>query len=144
MGTNYYATSEECPCCRRKVDMLHIGKSSAGWAFTLRIDTDLEIYSWTAWKKHLKGRIIVDEYGTRITMKRLREIVELRTGDIGKGPPPRGSASWDEFAKSTGAVVDYDLGLLRHEPQTNPMNDVNPFCIAHGKGSWDLVVGEFC
>lgn len=136
MGTNYYVTSEECPCCRKKADQLHIGKSSGGWVFTLRLHPDLGIYSWSAWKKHLKGRIIVDEYGSRISMKRLREIVEQRTGDVGKGLPPHGSASWDAFATSTHAVVDYELGLLRHK--------VSDFCVEHGKGSWDCVVGEFC
>lgn len=36
MGTNYYVTTNICPCCQRGDKPMHIGKNSSGWAFTFR------------------------------------------------------------------------------------------------------------
>jgi hypothetical protein len=35
MGTNYYMPVEKCDHCGHKPKALHIGKSSAGWCFSL-------------------------------------------------------------------------------------------------------------
>lgn len=37
MGTNYYLRTTPCPTCGHHVGDLHVGKSSAGWYFGLRI-----------------------------------------------------------------------------------------------------------
>lgn len=37
MGTNYYLQKNVCGCCGRPEKQIHIGKSSAGWAFALRV-----------------------------------------------------------------------------------------------------------
>jgi hypothetical protein len=37
MGTNYYLRQPPCPYCNNTPVQLHIGKSSSGWNFALRI-----------------------------------------------------------------------------------------------------------
>ena len=61
MGTNYYLTFNECDCCKR-MDKIHIGKSSAGWYFSLHV-TD-ELNSLDKWIETFKeaGTHIVNEY----------------------------------------------------------------------------------
>lgn len=52
MGTNYYLRlkSEICPHCGRGDEgLLHIGKSSAGWCFSLHVMN--RIQSLDDWKK---------------------------------------------------------------------------------------------
>lgn len=57
MPTNYYLhkKTDTCPTCGHREPPQHIGKSSVGWCFTLRIDpergiTDLDdwIAKWSA------------------------------------------------------------------------------------------------
>ena len=38
MGTNYYwQESEPCAACGRGYEQVHVGKSSAGWCFSLHV-----------------------------------------------------------------------------------------------------------
>ena len=64
MGTNFYLHSKPCECCGRADEPLHIGKSSAGWAFALHVYPENEIKNLDDWKKILRetdGQIF-DEY----------------------------------------------------------------------------------
>jgi hypothetical protein len=80
MGTNYYLKSVRCEHCNRGSGDLHIGKSSGGWTFALRIypaDGDGEpnwraqdfdgaitaIESLDDWRPLFAKYGIVDEYG---------------------------------------------------------------------------------
>lgn len=70
MGTNYYATvkSQECEYCGRADEVTrHIGKSSAGWAFTVRTYEDIaDLQDWDEWVT-ANNPVITDEYGEEVT-----------------------------------------------------------------------------
>lgn len=143
MGTNYYVEQEACACCHRGPNSLHLGKSSGGWRFSLHVIPELGLNDLKAWRKFLKGKKIVDEYGSRITQKGMLEIITMRRGDVGKGPPPSycmggGSewSSWEAYAEATSAEVDWKHGLLKHKL-------LEGHCVGHGPGPWDYIVGEF-
>jgi len=47
MGTNYYWHSNPCTKCHRADEVLHIGKSSVGWAFSLhRVEGFTDFCDW--------------------------------------------------------------------------------------------------
>jgi hypothetical protein len=66
MGTNYYLAENRCDHCNRFDHIMHIGKSSMGWAFNFQgyRHSYKPVLSWADWKEYLKDRLIVDEYGT--------------------------------------------------------------------------------
>lgn len=145
MGTNYYASRGKCACCGTDTK-LHIGKSSLGWCFLLRLYPERGLTSWTTWRRYLDGMTITDEYGTVITKKALIEVITKRRGAVGVGPPPykdplvTGSlhwSSWEQFANANGARVDYLFNLLRHKVDGR-------LCTRNAVGPWDETHSEFC
>ena len=78
MGTNYYHRTNICPECGR-YDEQHIGKSSAGWAFTFQ--SAQGIRSYKGWLKVLEGGgKIYDEYGREVSLEELKALVEAKKG----------------------------------------------------------------
>lgn len=95
MGTNYYWTENVCECCGRK-DLIHIGKSSYGWAFSFRghsttdkwkylpteagneicLEYEVELYSWKQYKEFLKNKIIYNEYNEIVDYNWFVDFVE--------------------------------------------------------------------
>lgn len=69
MGTNYYLTNNQCDKCGRKEEDLHIGKSSVGWYFSLRIYPDKNINNLNDWVELFgkDGVVIINEYEDEIT-----------------------------------------------------------------------------
>jgi hypothetical protein len=67
MGTNYYYIVPKCPTCGNR-DILHIGKSSAGWKFMFRAHPEKEIKAFRDWVRVLSrgDGHIEDEYGRKI------------------------------------------------------------------------------
>lgn len=65
MSTNYYLRgAAACAHCGRGADLgRHIGKSSSGWAFGLRIYPDEGIASLDDWRPLFERHGVVDEYG---------------------------------------------------------------------------------
>jgi hypothetical protein len=137
MGTNYYEVAQPaCPHCGRDHDQLHIGKSSAGWCFSLHVIPAMNLNDWPDWESRLSdGRPIEDEYGKRITLAELREIVTDRGRD-GRDweQSPYGYPSWPEFHRRNHSQPG-PKGLLRHQ--------LSRWCVGHGAGTWDLLPGEF-
>lgn len=97
MGTNYYYTTrEELPDERitlaghkvrvYKNHRLHIGKSSAGWAFALHVYPEDYPRNYDHWIDMLhdggRGRI-VDEYGEELTVEEMLAVI-LERGDPGE------------------------------------------------------------
>jgi len=82
MGTNYYWARNNCNHCQRH-DRVHIGKHSGGWMFSFHA-TDT-IKSWSDWKKELGESVdpfpITNEYGDRLTLANLVEVVEGSRND---------------------------------------------------------------
>ena len=75
MGTNcYFFPSPKCDSCEREFEPMHMGKSSAGWAFSLHTypQEPKSIHDLIDWiefiVKHPKGRI-ENEYGEKHTLE---------------------------------------------------------------------------
>jgi hypothetical protein len=102
MSTNFYwrETDESvCPCCGRVNELLHIGKSSAGWAFQLRIHPSREINSLEDWiKLWCKKGAIVNEYGIFISIVEMLTCIMVRPSNIKHSDytgVSRGPGTWD-------------------------------------------------
>jgi len=77
MGTNYDLHYHFCPRCKRK-DAIHLGKSSAGWKFSLQYNGGKYYKNWKEMKEFLakvEGKII-SEYGEEITLNEFIKLVE--------------------------------------------------------------------
>jgi hypothetical protein len=127
MGTNFYAEVNHCDHCGR-FEELHIGKSSAGWCFSLHVIPEENLNSLEDWKELLSkpSTKIRDEYGSPIPLDELLNRITNR--------------SWknivhDDIFMRQNHAVDGPNGLLRHQ--------VGPYCVGHGEGTWDLIPGEF-
>ncbi len=128
MGTNYYLHRDICPHCGRGDERLHIGKSSAGWCFSLHVDADEGINSLDDWKAlwsapHTK---IVDEYGREHSCDQMLETILERAW-------PQRERSLEYYAANQAEPGPNNL--MRHA--------INRFCVGHGEGTYDLIVGEF-
>lgn len=130
MGTNYYLyEKQDCECCGRPFDPLHIGKSSGGWCFTLHIIPGDRINTLDDWRElwHKPGTVIRDEYGKTVSMFEIEEIITAR-----EWPARQTSKLW--FKENSAERGPNNLA--RHKID-------GVFCIGHGEGPWDYVVGEF-
>jgi len=133
VGTNYYVT-EEVPCehCGRGGELRHIGKSSSGWCFSLRVYPDEGINSLDDWKRFWAGKRMEDEYGKEVSEEELIECITDRDWPgRDNREPPGGCASWREFDRMNHSKPG-PRGLLRH---THKSRD--------GEGTWDYIEGEF-
>lgn len=80
MGTNYYLDEEVCPHCRRPGKRLHIGKSAAGWAFLLHVDSDEGLNGLKDWvyRWERPNSLIVDEHGRPVAPLVMFDIIARR------------------------------------------------------------------
>jgi hypothetical protein len=133
MGTNYY--TEECQCdhCGRGGKRLHIGKSSAGWVFALHVVPESGLNDLGDWERFWEGKTIVDEYGQDIEASEMINIITNRSGGK-KESAPYGYKDWSSFHLENSSEPG-PRNLLRHQ--------INEGCIGHGRGTWDLIIGEF-
>ena len=132
MGTNYYWHADPpCPCCNREWESRHIGKASGGWCFGLHVYPDEGINDLKDWEKLWKkpGSIIKDEYGAVCTPKEMKKVVTRRKW-TGRNLPK--NAQW--FQQNSAQLGPNNLTRARIDAR---------HCIGHGKGTWDLIVGEF-
>lgn len=133
MGTNFYMVKGEHPPEGHfdhplnpllkhgtgRPPMIHIGKSSGGWCFALRVYPDHGVYTladWRAFASRLVGEgwRVEDEYGTEHTLDNLWRVVE-REG-------------WEE--------LNIKYPFRRHEVD-------NRYCVGNGEGLYDYMIGEF-
>lgn len=138
MGTNFYHHQNVCDHCGRGDEPRHIGKSSAGWCFSLHVYPEEGIHDLGEWIEHLttKGGLIKDEYGSILSLKELSDVITKREGNPDRTRKPIMYESWEDFHQKNKSE-DGPQGLVRSKigPATR--------CIGHGKGTWDLMVGEF-
>ena len=80
MGTNYYMTVDACQCCGRGTQDLHVGKSSAGWVFSLNTHPDNGLDGLDDWQAAWANHPIKDEYGRTISAAEMLRIVTERAG----------------------------------------------------------------
>ena len=127
MGMNYYLRYNICPTCGR-YDEKHIGKSSYGWCFGLHIYPEEEVETLEDWVAVLKadGAEIYNEDGEEVKFKDLLDTI------VNRSHPQPTSAEW--LADNAG--VPGPNNLARHKIDGH-------FCVGHGKGTWDYLIGEF-
>ena len=139
MGTNYYLHKKVdiCPTCGRSdpFEPLHIGKSSAGWCFSLRVYPDADdieeglpknLEDWKAlWS--LPNYTIFDEYRREVSPDEMLEKITKRTW---------GESNRDEHFYRNNHAIEGPNGLLRHKLEPG-------HCIGHGDGTYDLIAREF-
>lgn len=143
MGTNYYTVKVyRCEACGHGIvsddKERHIGKSSAGWCFSLRVYPEDDINTLDDWKVILKRSCIQDEYGSTIPYEEMFKIITQRSSPNTFDKPPCGvtpSITWEEFHRSNQSQFGPN-GLLRHR--------TGDHCVGHGEGTWDYLEGEFC
>jgi hypothetical protein len=138
MGTNYYwHEKDECACCGRPYEPKHIGKSSSGWVFALRVypeDGINDVDDWeTRWKT--PGSKIVDEYGQKLDAADMMITIMARARPERWDEQPSMYSDWETFHRINHSEKG-PAGLLRHQIDGR-------HCIRHGAGTWDCMAGEF-
>jgi hypothetical protein len=140
MGTNYYLRIEPCKHCGRSDEELHIGKSSAGWCFSLHVIPENNINTLYDWIEKFPTGKIFDEYGVEISIGNMLDTILNRSWhkhdenkDWSKDPFYN---SWKDFHNQNNSEFGPN-NLLRSKINGG-------HCIGHGEGTYDLKIGEFC
>lgn len=128
MGTNYYTpASGPCDCCGQETTKeLHIGKSSAGWCFSLHVIPEMNLNTLDDWKAFLRGKRIYDQYDNFVKYDDLMEIITERSFER------HASEIFDDF---NGHAELGPNGLLRAKAGIHG--------VTHGEGTWDYIPGDF-
>lgn len=82
MGTNYYwypLGAKDCPHCHRPAENLHIGKSSGGWCFSLRIHPEKGIHTLADRRERWTTGEICDENDNDMSVVEMLRIITERT-----------------------------------------------------------------
>lgn len=138
MGTNYYLNIDTCSECGRSDKQMHIGKSSAGWCFSLHVEADAEcgptnMNDWLRLFNEPRNSI-EDEYGRAVGFEDMRDTIAERAWKD-KKDEPHGYDDWGDFHRRNHSE-DGPNGLLRSVIDGS-------HCIGHGSGTWDLITGDF-
>ena len=130
MGTNYHI--------RVDGEDLHIGKSSVGWAFSLRVHPLKDINSLYDWLPLMlnHSNIITDEYGREITAMEMLETITLRMREH------KPQLTEDEL-KQNYAYVGKD-NLLHHDQAATAAAGFENGTSRPGEGTWDYCDYDFC
>lgn len=140
MGTNYYLYDRPpCSACGREYDRIHIGKSSAGWVFSLHVIPEQGINGLDDWKHRWArdGAYIEDEYGHRVSPSEMEAVILLRQWkpwEEARKKVPSGYSSWADFHMQNHSQ-EGDFGLLRGAARSRYRE--------YGGPTYDLVEGEF-
>lgn len=138
MGTNFYLYEKpKCEHCGQHTsEPKHIGKSSAGWCFSLHVIPEEGIHDLPDWERRWSqpGAWIEDEYGARLTPQEMYARIAERRRDRDWEDCPSGYRSWEEFHRRNYSEKGPN-GLLRHK--------LDEHCLKHGAGTWDCIPGEF-
>ena len=128
MGTNFYAQQPGCHTCGRTGERIHIGKSSVGWCFGLHVVPEKGLNGLEEWKTFLSSPSVTieDEYGTVIPLERLLVIIT------------------DRRSESRPLTAEWlRLNHAERGPNNLARHRIDRYCVAHGEGTYDLLVGEF-
>ena len=129
MGTNYFLRYNQCEHCGR-YDEKHIGKSSAGWCFGLHVYPEERINTLNDWKILFSqpNAKIYNEYHELISVNDLLNNITKRKSN----PVTNDDAGW----LNSNYAIKGPNNLVRHRIDSK-------FCIGHGKGTWDYLIGYF-
>jgi hypothetical protein len=145
MGTNYYLYPRaDCECCGRPFEPLHIGKSSAGWCFSLHVIPEDGINGFESWQElwNRPGSVIRNEYNRELSVSEMEDEILNRSSssktdwdsDWWRGPfDSYSSEASFHYRNNSERGPNF---LLRHRIDSR-------HCIGHGPGTYDLIVGEF-
>lgn len=129
MGTNYYLVgkSSVCGCCghESKEPDRHIGKSSGGWCFSLHVYPEEGINTLNDWIGLFETGKILNEYGEEETKNDMVSIITER--------------SWNKHPDTVFCTMNHA------EPGPNNLarHKLGEYCIGHGEGTYDYIVGDF-
>ena len=131
MGKNYYIyiSPEDV---YKECEKLHIGKSSAGWVFSLRVHRDRGINTLYDWLPIILNNqnIIRDEYGTHIQVQYLLETITCRKRDK--------PVTWTDSDWSMNNAEPGPNNLVRSREYGGFYNGR-----VHGEGTWDYCDYDF-
>ena len=133
MGTNYYWYERKpCKCCGRDFEAHHIGKSSAGWCFSLYVGEWDGPKTIEGWKDRFNqpDSIIKSEYGEIISADEMLDIIVNRSWKRNKGN------AWTAEMYSQNHAEPGPNGLIRHSLSAG-------HCVGHGHGTFDYIVSDF-
>jgi hypothetical protein len=131
MGTNYFMTGVSHEDCDG-AGQLHVGKSSAGWCFSLAVHKGLQ--SLAAWQEvwSTSGVQITDEYGYILTPEEMLGRVTKRAWPRPPGETPEQRAEW----LRQNHAAEGPNGLARHTYNARPPE-------GEPDATYDLVEGWF-
>ena len=126
MGTNYYIYCANDDVTQDSEE-LHIGKSSSGWVFSLRVHPNRGIRTLYDWMPVILNsqNVIRDEYGRNITAYEMLQTITDRSRD------------------TLPEMTQRDLDLNHAEFGINNLLRTND-TERHGEGTWDYCDYEFC
>lgn len=128
MGVNYYVSNPKTP---DRFGM-HIGKSSGGWCFSLRVYPEYSLTTFQHWLDFLAKLpepCVMDGEGGFYTVAQFKRVVENRMWAHAN------SAFVRKYLDSGEAVMGRN-GLL-----SVPVDGVH--CVGHGEGTWDYIAVDF-
>lgn len=130
MGMNYYWHDPVSPRENRG-NVLHVGKSSAGWCFGLHVYPEHGINTLDDWVGlfSFPGSWIEDECGDRVSVE---DMLTKITDRSWPGFPER---LLDEEWLRVNHAVHGPNGLARCE--------LSRYCVGHGEGTWDYIAWDF-
>lgn len=146
MGTNYYLREKEgsrhkCEHCGHVNGERHIGKSSYGWHFSLHVIPEEGINTLQDWITKFNNPLyeIYDEYGEQKSPERMIEIITKRERPPLKFPYEdkiEGNLyrSLEDYCRRNN--LELGLGNLFRHP-------LSQWCIGHGDGTYDYMIGNF-
>jgi len=130
MGTNYCLHTDPCEHCGTILEPLHIGKSSAGWVFALRVYPERGLNTLEDWLTLLtkNATYILDEYSEDVTLAELLDVICNR--------------------KAASPTMGTDNLLRENDAERGPRYlaraEVDGTrCVGHGPGTWSYFVGDF-
>lgn len=129
MGTNYYIWVDTPDGGSEKI---HIGKSSMGWVFSLRIYEEkriLSLYDWIPLFLNSEN-VIRDEYGQQIKATEMLRTITVRGRDEA---PKWTTAEYERYHAQPGPN-----NLVRHRQDSEYGRTTT-----HGEGTWDYMDYEF-
>lgn len=141
LGTNYYTVKRGLESMDSDTfwdlmrsdtesgDILHIGKSSGGWCFSLHVIPDRNIHDLPDWVPYLldQERVIINEYRDILTYEELLDIIMNRSRPD--------THKWNQEMYERNYAEPGPNNLVRHS--------LGRGCVRQGAGTWDCVEGNF-
>jgi len=110
-------------------DILHIGKSSGGWCFSLHVIPCRGIHDLWDWFDTLldPDRIIINEYHDPVEFSEMIRIIT-----------ERGS-----LRENTWSEEDFKRNCAERGPNNLARHALGNHCVKQGLGTWDCIEGYF-